>query len=140
MIPNTDDALRMLCQRLMTQLLPDLKTEYSQADGMLLGLLMNAIADEVGSGINYRMEDIADMARLLKQGNAFHGTGDLAGQTPTSLNLKDVNALHDQFTRELIKLHETLERISTEEAAELDSEIWRYLETTAGRHTITAMG
>jgi hypothetical protein len=140
MIPNTDDALRMLCQRLMTQLLPDLKTEYSQADGLLLGLLMNAIADEIGSGINHRMEDIADMAGLLKQGNDFHSTGNLAGQTPASYNLKDVNDLHDQLTRELIKLHETLERISTEEAAELDSEIWRYLETNAGRHTITAMG
>ena len=140
MIPNTDDALRMLCQRLMTQLLPDLKTEYSQADGMLLGLLMNAIADEIGSGIHHRMEDIADMAGLLKQGNAFHVTGNLSAQTPTSLNLKDVNALHDQFTRELIKLHENLERIGTEEATELDREIWRYLETTAGRHTITAMG
>ena len=140
MIPNTDDALRMLCQRLMTQLLPDLKTEYSQADGMLLGLLMNAIADEIGSGINHRMEDIADMARLLKQGNTFHHTDNLADQTPTSLNLWDVNALHDQFTRELIKLHEIVEQTSTEEAAALDREIWRYLETTAERHTITAMG
>lgn len=140
MIPNTDDALRMLCQRLMTQLLPDLKTEYSQADGMLLGLLMNAIADEIASGINHRMNDIADMARLLKQGSALHNTGNLADQTPTSLKLNDVNALHDQFTRELIKLHEIVERTGTEEAAGLDREIWRYLETTATRHTITAMG
>jgi hypothetical protein len=140
MIPNTDDALRMLCQRLMTQLLPDLKTEYSQADGMLLGLLMNAIADEIASGINHRMEDIADMARLLKQGSAFNNTGNLADQTPASLNLRDVNVLHDQFTRELIRLHEIVERAGTEKAAGLDREIWRYLGTTAGRHTITAMG
>ena len=140
MIPNTDDALRMLCQRLMTQLLPDLKTEYSQADGMLLGLLMNAIADEVASGINYRMEDIADMARLLKRGSAFHNTGNLADQTPTSFKLKDVNALHDRFTHELIKLHEIVECTGIEEAAGLDREIWRYLGTTAERHIITAMG
>ena len=140
MIPNTDDALRMLCQRLMTQLLPDLKTEYSQADGMLLGLLMNAIADEVASGINHRMGDIADMARLLKQGSVFYDTGNLADQTPASLKLRDVNALHDQFTRELIKLHEIVERTGTEEAAGLDREIWRYLGTTAERHRITAMG
>ena len=140
MIPNTDDALRMLCQRLMTQLLPDLKTEYSQADGMLLGLLMNAIADEIASGINHRMEDIADMAKLLKQGSAFNNTGNLADQTPASLNLRDVNALHDQFTRELIKLHEIVEHAGTGKAAGLDREIWRYLGTTAGRHTITAMG
>jgi hypothetical protein len=140
MIPNTDDALRMLCQRLMTQLLPDLKTEYSQSDGMLLGLLMNAIADEVASGINHRMEDIADMTRLLKRGSAFHNTGNLADQTPTSFKLKDVNALHDRFTHQLIKLHEIVERTGTEEAAGLDREIWHYLETTAGRHTITALG
>ena len=48
--------------------------------------------------------------------------------------------MHDQFTRELIKLQEIVERISTEEATELDREIWRYLATTAERHTITAMG
>lgn len=140
MIPNTDDALRMLCQRLMTQLLPDLKTEYSQADGLLLGLLMNAIADEIASGIDHRMEDIADMATLLKQGSAFHNTGYVADQAPASFKLRDVNALHDQFTRELIKLHEVVEQAGTEGAAELDSEIWRYLATTAGRHTITALG
>ena len=37
MIPHTDDALRMLSQRLMTQLLPDLKTIYSLSDGSLAG-------------------------------------------------------------------------------------------------------
>ena len=107
---------------------------------MLLGLLMNAIADEIASGINHRMEDIADMAKLLKQGSAFNNTGNLADQTPASLNLRDVNALHDQFTRELIKLHEIVERAGTGKAAGLDREIWRYFGTTAGRHTITAMG
>ncbi len=140
MIPNTDDALRMLSQRLMVQLLPDLKTEYCLSDGMLLGLLMNAIADEVASGIELRMQDIADMARLLKQGSAFHDAGKLVDQGPASLKLKDVNILHDQFTTELIKLHEIVERSETEEATRVEREIWRYLGTTAERHTITALG
>jgi hypothetical protein len=52
MIPHTDGALRMLSQRLMTQLLPDLKSLYSLSDGALIGLLINAIADETAEGIH----------------------------------------------------------------------------------------
>lgn len=140
MIPNTDDALRMLSERLMTELLPDLKTQYSQADGMLLGMLMNAIADEVAAGIDHRMKDIADMVLLLKQGSAFHRADNVVDQTPKSLKLKDVNLLHDRLTSELIRLHETVESAGTEEADEINREIWRYLGVTAKRYIITAMG
>ena len=63
MIPHTDGALRMLSQRLMKQLLPDLKSLYSLSDGALNGLLINAIADETGEGIQRRLDDIAEMDR-----------------------------------------------------------------------------
>ncbi len=140
MIPNTDDALRMLSQRLMNQLLPDLKSLYCQSDGMLVGMLMNAIADEVATGIDRRMKDIADMKRLLAKGSSYHDAATAVSCEPLSLSLKDVNQLHDELTRHLIALHIQVEKEGSTGAAELNSDIWRYLETTAGRHVITAMG
>ncbi len=140
MIPNTDDALRMLSQRLMNHLLPDLKSLYCQSDGMLVGMLMNAIADEVATGIDRRMKDIADMKTLLAKGGSYLDAGTAVSSEPLSLSLKDVNQLHDELTRHLIELHIRVEKDGSADATELNSDIWRYLETTAGRHVITAMG
>ncbi|MBQ76146.1 MAG: hypothetical protein CMQ20_14155 [Gammaproteobacteria bacterium] len=140
MIPNTDSALRMLSQRLMTQLLPDLKSEYSQSDGMLLGMLMMAIADEVATGIDTRMKDIADMKALLEQGRDYHDAGLLTVAEPASLSLKDVNQLHDDLTRHLIELHARVEIADSSEASQMLGDIWHYLEASTGRHAIAAMG
>jgi len=37
MIPYADQALSLLARRLITALVPDLKSDYAQADGMLTG-------------------------------------------------------------------------------------------------------
>ncbi|MCZ6501533.1 MAG: hypothetical protein O6945_03355 [Gammaproteobacteria bacterium] len=140
MIPNTDDALRMLSQRLMNHLLPDLKSLYCRSDGMLVGMLMNAIADEVATGIDRRMKDIADMKTLLAKGGSYLDAGTVVSSEPLSLSLKDVNQLHDELTGHLIQLHIQVEKEGSADATELNNDIWRYLETTAGRHVITAMG
>ena len=124
----------------MNQLLPDLKSVYCQSDGMLVGMLMNAIADEVATGIDRRMKDIADMKRLLAKGSSYHDAATAVSCEPLSLSLKDVNQLHDELTGHLIALHIQVEKVGSADAAELNSDIWRYLETTAGRHVITAMG
>ena len=55
MIPNTDQALRNLAQRLMVSLLPEFSSEYAVADGATLGILINVIADEVTEGIQKRV-------------------------------------------------------------------------------------
>ena len=140
MIPDTDDSLRLLSQRLMTQLLPDLKSEFNLSDGMLIGLLMNAIADEIAYGIDRRMKDITDMKILLEKGSNFHDSGDATSAEPANLELQSINDLHDNLTRHLIKLQGFVEEQSSEEAIELGKQIWKYLETTAGRHAITAAG
>lgn len=140
MIPNTDKALRMLSQRLMDRLLPDLDSLYYQSDGMVMGLLMEAIADEVATGIDRRMKDIADMKKLLLKGSHTHNADAAIGSDPLSLSLKDVNQLHDDLTRHLIELQIKVEQDGSREASELNKDIWRYLETTAGRHLISVMG
>ena len=140
MIPNTDKALRMLSQRLMDRLLPDLDSLYYQSDGMVMGLLMEAIADEVATGIDRRMKDIADMKKLLLKGSHTHNADAAIGSDPLSLSLKDVNQLHDDLTRHLIELQIKVEQDGSREASELNKDIWLYLETTGERHLISVMG
>ena len=128
----------MLSQRLMTQLLPDLKTLYSLSDGALIGLLINAIADEVAEGIQRRLDDIAEMRLIFEAGAALLSSGDkevLSAGLP-SYRLSDVNDQHDALTRILVALHEKAE---DKKMAVLDQSIWAYLRRHAERHRITAV-
>ena len=140
MIPNTDKALRMLSQRLMTQILPDVANEYSMSDGALIGLLMNAIADEAQEGIHRRLEDIQEMREIFAI--ARNLVGEEAQKeiaTPLmSYRLADVNQLHDILTRQLISLQIHCEDNLQAHAAN-HALIWDYLKRNAARHTITAV-
>ena len=138
MIPHTDDALRMLSQRLMTQLLPDLKSIYSLSDGALIGLLVNAIADETAEGIQRRLDDIAEMKLIFEAGAALLTDTDkeVIGFELPSYRLADVDNYHDAFTRILVSLHEKTEVGKKEE---LNQSIWAYLRRHAKRHQITAV-
>ena len=138
MIPHTDDALRMLSQRLMTQLLPDLKTIYSLSDGALIGLLINAIADETAEGIQRRLDDIAEMKLIFETAGALLSDSDkeVIRTDLASYRLADVNAHHDALTRILIRLHEMVEDKKLEA---LNQAIWDYLRRHAQRHKITAV-
>ncbi len=138
MIPHTDDALRMLSQRFMTQLLPDLKTLYSLSDGALIGLLINAIADEVAEGIQRRLDDIAEMRLIFEAGAALLSSGDkeVISSCLPSYRLSDVNDHHDALTRILVALHKKAE---DKKMAGLNQSIWAYLRRHAQRHRITAI-
>lgn len=139
MIPHADNALRMLSQRLMTQLLPDLKSAYSMSDGALIGLLINALADELAEGIERRLEDIDEMRVILRKAGA-NLTPEEVGTLDDELSshtLGDVNARHDALTRVLISLHERCEQ--DDALHDVEDEIWSYLHRTAKRHEITGV-
>ncbi len=136
MIPNTDRALRMLSQRLMTTILPDLKTTYTMSDGLMVGLLINACADELEEGIDRRMKDIAAMQSLMLKHRAYAEDESLLSAAPESFSLQSVNALHDALTRQLIAMHERSEVDSIEP---MNADIWAYLREHADRHKITAI-
>jgi len=138
MIPHTDGALRMLSQRLMTQLLPDLKSLYCLSDGALIGLLINAIADETGEGIQRRLDDISEMKLIFIAGGALLSSRDkkvVSAELP-SYRLTDVNDHHDALTRVLVSLHQKTEDKKTEA---LNQSIWAYLRRHSQRHKITAV-
>jgi hypothetical protein len=138
MIPHTDGALRMLSQRLMTQLLPDLKSLYCLSDGALIGLLINAIADETGEGIQRRLDDISEMKLIFIAGGALLSSRDkkVVSAELSSYRLSDVNDHHDALTRVLVSLHQKTEDNKTEA---LNQSIWAYLRRHSQRHKITAV-
>jgi hypothetical protein len=138
MIPHTDGALRMLSQRLMTQLLPDLKSLYCLSDGALIGLLINAIADETGEGIQRRLDDISEMKLIFIAGGALLSSRDkkVVSAELSSYRLTDVNDHHDALTRVLVSLHQKTEDNKTEA---LNQSIWAYLRRHSQRHKITAV-
>ena len=138
MIPHADGALRMLSQRLMTQLLPDLKSLYSLSDGALIGLLINAIADETAEGIQRRLDDIGEMKIIFAAGEALLSSRDKQDINTelSAYRLADVNDHHDALTRILVSLHKKTEDNDNET---LNQAIWAYLRRHAQRHKITAV-
>ncbi|MBT6585050.1 MAG: hypothetical protein HON77_12160 [Gammaproteobacteria bacterium] len=138
MIPHADGALRMLSQRLMTQLLPDLKSLYSLSDGALIGLLINAIADETAEGIQRRLDDIGEMKIIFAAGEALLSSRDKQDINTelSSYRLADVNDHHDALTRILVSLHQKTEDNDNET---LNRAIWAYLRRHSQRHKITAV-
>ncbi|MBD3649043.1 MAG: hypothetical protein HUJ31_16685 [Pseudomonadales bacterium] len=144
MIPHPGSALTMLSGRLMMQLLPDLKSAYNMSDGMLIGILLNALAEELESGVKTRLEDIGEMREVFRQALDSHGAAalpadleSLIDQQPVDMSMNSVNELHDRMTRVLIDLHEMSE---SEAWDALNGEIWAYLGRQVMRHHITAAG
>ncbi|MFT7222283.1 MAG: hypothetical protein ACI8Z1_003908 [Candidatus Azotimanducaceae bacterium] len=148
MIPYTDQSLRHLSTRLMTQILPDIGNEYSMSDTALVGLLINAIADEAEQGIQRRLEDINELREIfvMAAGSLTAAELELASSELKSYRLSDVNELHDGLTRILIELQTRDEKNpvagpAAEPGSRIDvtNSIWRYLRRHADRHTIRAI-
>lgn len=141
MIPDPSSNLGLLADRILTLVLPDLKSEYMMADTAMVGMLLAAMQGEMASGIEHRMTDINGMKVLFGQALGQVDDAKLKSELelsrdlePESLTMADVNILHDQLTRQLIELHEYVGRKGG--CQQLDADIWRYLEENAGRYVL----
>lgn len=137
MIPQAGSGQRSLVQRLLTRIVADTNSTYIASDGLLIGLLLNALSDELEQGVERRMQDILAMRNLLKAGQSFHSSDIVP--VPTDLSLRAVNACHDALTRQLIQLHAIVELDDSDEARSLNRDIWFYLTETVQRHQLTAV-
>lgn len=148
MIPYPSSALSMLSDRLMNHLLGDLQSAYYMSDGMLVGVLMNALAEELESGVEKRIQDIREMQTILADAGQKLDSDELPADidklsqaTPADMTLASVNDLHDSITKALIDLHATVEAQTGEgAAAEVNKEIWGYLQRYTERHQIMMAG
>lgn len=142
MIPHAPEALRMLSQRMLTQLVPDAKTNYSMSDGMLLGLLLGGLVNELDQGIERRLEDIRAMKAVFRSAQQSlgadalpNGVEEILDLEPETMTMKDVNSVHDTHTGWLIALHDRVDGADGE-AGKINHAIWRYLGQHAVRHAL----
>lgn len=142
MIPHAPQALQMLSQRMLTQLVPDAKSNYSMSDGMLLGMLLGGLVSELDQGIERRLEDIRAMKAVFRSAQKSldadalpKGVEEILALEPGSMTMEDVNSVHDAHTRWLIGLHELVDGADGE-AGKVNRAIWRYLGQHAVRHAL----
>lgn len=144
MIPLAPEALQMLSQRMLVQLVPDAKSAYSMSDGMLLGVLLGSLVNEMAEGIERRLADIGEMKALFEQASDALaasrlpvGMDEVLGAQPASMTMADVNAVHDAHTRVLIDLHASVDTAAPGDPADtINLAIWAYLDSHARRHAL----
>lgn len=142
MIPHAGDALAMLSQRILSHLVPNLATTYGMSDGAMTALLLQMLVAEMETGIDRRLEDVEAMRAILRE--AMDGLAveqlpaeiaTVVEQSPASMKLQDVNAVHDALTRVLIDLHARVDVDGpSPEQINVNRRIWSYLDETAERH------
>ena len=144
MIPLAPEALQMLSQRILAQLVPDAKSPYSASDGMLVGVLLGTLVNEMEEGIARRLNDIEAMKTVFRLAGEQLGAealpedlDALLALAPASMTMKDVNAVHDACTRRLIALHESVDTDEGSGPARIVNDaIWQYLDNHARRHAL----
>jgi hypothetical protein len=140
-IPHTPKAVTFLAQRLLSHVLPELRTPFGAADVALLGILLEMIGQDFDRAAHARLEDIREMreifgeARRVGLDDAFVARMDAA----RALDLSDVrigqlDEAHARHAAALIELHARVELLGTPEATRLDRLVWQHLERHAERH------
>jgi len=140
MIPYPYTNLGVIANRIMLNVLPDLKSEYVMSDTGMMAMLLAVMQGEMAAGIKNRMTDIdamkgifTDALKVIKDAGLKSDIDAVISLHPESLSMQDVNALHDKLSRMLIRLHEEAESGQLER---LNSDIWRYLEEHASRYVL----
>ncbi len=130
MIPAPGRALNDLAMRLLLTIAPQTANTFAAADSMLVGQLMLTLSQEFERAVETRMQDIDELQELFSQAPMDAARDRFAANTPASLHLQDVNALHDEGMRLLIELHTEVELSDPE----LNLPIWQFLRAHSERH------
>jgi hypothetical protein len=150
-IPKADEALGFLSQGLMTTLFAEPHSMYTISEVSLVTLLLNAIAQEYNNGAEVRVRDIEEMQQLFKNAESKVSDSELVrrlaanlSERPASLEISELNDIHDRCSLLLIDLHAYVEELLPAEdpggsgswADSCNSNIWDFLERQAERHKI----
>jgi hypothetical protein len=132
-IPHTSKAIALLAQRLFTHVLPEQRSQFGMADVALLGLLFEMVGQDFDRAAQARLEDIREMRAIFAEARRL---GLEVDARPEALDLSDVriarlDEIHALHARALIELHERIEQVGD---AQLDRQVWHYLERHAERH------
>jgi hypothetical protein len=139
MIPHVRDAIQALSQKILTQVLPQVGSNYVMSDTAMIGMLLSALAQEAESGVSRRLTDMMGMAEIFGAAEALgftvpHAELNLSDMSPAGFEMHEVNRMHDQMTLALIELHGQIEQDANHE--DLNEQIWRYLSAMHDRHAL----
>ncbi len=134
MIPAPGKTLADLALRIMTDLAPELGSNFAQADaGLITGLLLT-MAQDYERAVDNRLQDLAEMRALFADLDANVPGADarraFLEKTPASFTVSDVTKLHAEGFERLIELHAWAEA----ESSELDAAIWQFLRAHSERN------
>ena len=140
MIPFPGRTLQELATRLATHIAPRVEGNFGQADaGLLTGLLLT-FAQDFERAVDNRMKDIAQTRQIFREtpGTApgAEARSAFLSKEPASLQLADVNALHDEAFSLLIDLHAWAEQ----QDESLNLAIWRLLRDHSERNKFEIPG
>ncbi len=150
MIPHTPEAIGFITQRLMTHVLPDLRTNYGVADIALIGTLLGMVGQDFERAAQARLEDIREMRTIFAAAEALldHGSAhdrelaarvhEARGWPLDDLRISVLDDIHAFHSRLLIDVHARIEQQAGDAAVALDREIWAHLERHAERHRYEA--
>jgi hypothetical protein len=147
MIPSPGKTLQDLATRIVTHLVPATHSNFAQADGALLYMLLLSISQDYERAAFNRMADIDEIKALCRNllaqplaqqpGDAMQASmQSLLAQTPASLMLKDLTQFHADAFELLIELHAWAERNDSN----LNLEIWRLLRRHSERNKFDVPG
>ena len=142
MKPDADHLLRMLAGRLLTHVMPAIRTEYTQSNIALVSLLMMAAAEDFDRAAARLIEENRQMRRIFADAAAIVSDLNLKQRLETAAKTIDedfrVSALEsaNQPMRSLlIDLHAHIENLEGEDAEEMNDAIWVELAESAKRRS-----
>lgn len=142
MKPDADHLLRMLAGRLLTHIMPEVATEYTQSNIALVSLLMMAAAEDFDRAAARLIEENRQMRRIFVDATTVVSDSNLKQRLEEAAELVDedfrVSALEsgNQPMRSLlIDLHAHIESLGGEDARKIDDAIWGELAESAKRRS-----
>lgn len=136
MIHNPSQVIQDIAMRLATRVIPELTSEFGQADtGLLVGLLSTLAEDYERAADNLDL-DIQALKSLFDQAPEDAARTEFVDSVPASLHLRDLTEFHDRGMQLLIELHAWAEINDRR----LDRAIWLLLRESSERHKFELPG
>lgn len=143
MTPDVDTALRALAATLMTEIAPDLKTDYRQSSTNVLAVTAMFMADEYDRAAEVRTWENDEMRRLfdvcapLVEDAALREQFAAEAQSKDdSLRISALNEANARLKRRLIELQAALEESDSVVARDARRRIWAFLRESADRRAL----
>ena len=136
MIYKPSQVLQDIAMRMASRVIPELGSEFGQADaGILVGLLATIAQDYERAAYNLDI-DIREIKELFAQSPTDAARANFIEASPESLLLSDLTDFHASGLSLLIELHAWAE----EHDAALDRAIWAFLRQSSERQKFELPG